>query len=158
REEEDAASYAAKLLDQVQSSYEETREENPTAPAPDALLMPWEEIAERLRNATRLDQLAIDSAAEAAPYNTTPYGAAPYNTAPNDAPHTDGTHTDGTHTDGTHTDGRRARLQPRDSATHIACQPAVEFRGRIQEWVAEVKRMRERGDTVLFVAASEGRA
>jgi transcription-repair coupling factor (superfamily II helicase) len=40
----------------------------------------------------------------------------------------------------------------------IACQPAVEFRGRIQEWIAEVKRMRERGDTVLFVAATEGRA
>ena len=40
----------------------------------------------------------------------------------------------------------------------IACQPAVEFRGRIQEWIAEVKRMRERGDTVVFVAATEGRA
>ncbi len=40
----------------------------------------------------------------------------------------------------------------------IACQPAVEFRGRIQEWIADVKRMRERGDTVLFVAATEGRA
>ena len=40
----------------------------------------------------------------------------------------------------------------------MACQPAVEFRGRIQEWIAEVKRMRERGDTVLFVAGTEGRA
>jgi transcription-repair coupling factor (superfamily II helicase) len=41
---------------------------------------------------------------------------------------------------------------------NIACQPAVEFRGRIQEWIAEVRRMRERGDTVLFVALAEGRA
>jgi transcription-repair coupling factor (superfamily II helicase) len=40
----------------------------------------------------------------------------------------------------------------------ISCQPAVEFRGRIQEWIADVKRMRERGDAVLFVAATEGRA
>ena len=40
----------------------------------------------------------------------------------------------------------------------IACQPAVEFRGRIQEWIAEVRRMRERGDTVVFVAGTEGRA
>ena len=40
----------------------------------------------------------------------------------------------------------------------VACQPAVEFRGRIQEWTADVKRMRERGDTVLFVAGTEGRA
>jgi transcription-repair coupling factor (superfamily II helicase) len=44
------------------------------------------------------------------------------------------------------------------SALDIPCQPAVEFRGRIQEWIAEVKRMRERGDTVVFVAGTEGRA
>jgi transcription-repair coupling factor (superfamily II helicase) len=43
-------------------------------------------------------------------------------------------------------------------ALDIPCQPAVEFRGRIQEWIAEVRRMRERGDTVLFVAGTEGRA
>jgi transcription-repair coupling factor (superfamily II helicase) len=43
-------------------------------------------------------------------------------------------------------------------ALDIACQPAVEFRGRIQEWIAEVRRMRERGDTVVFVAGTEGRA
>src|SRR5262245_55455099 len=43
-------------------------------------------------------------------------------------------------------------------ALTVACQPAVEFRGRIQEWIAEVRRMRDRGDTVLFVAGSEGRA
>jgi transcription-repair coupling factor (superfamily II helicase) len=40
----------------------------------------------------------------------------------------------------------------------IPCQPAVEFRGRIQEWIAEVRRTRERGDAILFVAATEGRA
>ena len=52
------------------------------------------------------------------------------------------------------------RSRPTRHATYldIACQPAVEFRGRIQEWIAEVKRMRERGDTVLFVAGTEGRA
>ena len=50
-----------------------------------------------------------------------------------------------------------ANEQP-DHVLDIACQPAVEFRGRIQEWIAEVKRMRERGDTVLFVAGTEGRA
>ena len=47
---------------------------------------------------------------------------------------------------------------PAGPVIDIACQPAVEFRGRIQEWIAEVKRMRERGDTVLFVAGTEGRA
>jgi transcription-repair coupling factor (superfamily II helicase) len=41
---------------------------------------------------------------------------------------------------------------------HIACQPAVEFGGRVSEWVAEIKRARERGDTLVFVAHSPGRA
>jgi transcription-repair coupling factor (superfamily II helicase) len=41
---------------------------------------------------------------------------------------------------------------------HVACQPAIEFRGRIQDWVAEVQRARERGETVLFLAETAGRA
>ena len=124
REEEDVIAHAAKLVDQVQSSYEEAKEENPTAPAPDELLTSWAEIAERLAGATRLDQLAIDAGSEEQDPAYVP-----------------------------------AHLShPPSPAHHIACQPAVEFRGRIQEWIAEVKRMRERGDTVLFVAASEGRA
>ena len=53
---------------------------------------------------------------------------------------------------------RAPRTIPTRAMLDIACQPAVEFRGRIQEWIAEVKRMRERGDTVVFVAATEGRA
>ena len=42
--------------------------------------------------------------------------------------------------------------------THIACQPALEFSGRMAEWVAEIRRARERGDTIVFVAHSPGRA
>ena len=41
---------------------------------------------------------------------------------------------------------------------HIGTQPAQEFSGRVQDWVAEIRRARERGDTVLFIAASHGRA
>ena len=69
------------------------------------------QVAERLANATRVEQLAIG-------------------------------------------DGRSSTRR----TSTLRCQPAVEFRGRIQEWIAEVKRMRERGDTVLFVAGTEGRA
>ena len=115
-EEEDAAAQANKLVGQTQASFEEAKAENPTAPAPDELLMSWAEVAERLANATRVDQLAIG---DAVPTNPT---------------------------------------IPTRPVLDIACQPAVEFRGRIQEWIAEVKRMRERGDTVLFVAGTEGRA
>ncbi len=38
------------------------------------------------------------------------------------------------------------------------CRPAVEVRGRIADWVNEVRRARQAGETVLFVAATPGRA
>jgi transcription-repair coupling factor (superfamily II helicase) len=41
---------------------------------------------------------------------------------------------------------------------HISCQPAIEFRGRIADWVEEIRRARAREDTVLFIAATHGRA
>ncbi len=41
---------------------------------------------------------------------------------------------------------------------HVSCQPAMEFNGRVQDWVAEIRRGRERGDTVIFIANSAGRA
>jgi transcription-repair coupling factor (superfamily II helicase) len=43
-------------------------------------------------------------------------------------------------------------------ALHISCQPSIEFAGRVPEWVAEIRRGRERGDTILFLANSAGRA
>ncbi|MEO8077521.1 MAG: CarD family transcriptional regulator, partial [Acidobacteriota bacterium] len=45
-----------------------------------------------------------------------------------------------------------------DDAAHIACQPALEFSGRVPDWVAEIRRGREQGDTIVFVADSAGRA
>ncbi len=45
-----------------------------------------------------------------------------------------------------------------DDAVHIACQPALEFAGRVPDWVAEIRRTREAGDTMVFVANSPGRA
>jgi transcription-repair coupling factor (superfamily II helicase) len=44
------------------------------------------------------------------------------------------------------------------SIRHVACQPALEFRGRVSDWIADIKQVRERGDTVLFAAESSGRA
>ena len=41
---------------------------------------------------------------------------------------------------------------------HVRCQPAVELRGRVADWVAEIQRQRENGETTLFVAATAGRA
>jgi transcription-repair coupling factor (superfamily II helicase) len=41
---------------------------------------------------------------------------------------------------------------------HVTTQPAQEFRGRITDWVADVRLARDRGETVLFVASTHGRA
>src|SRR5215217_4573912 len=41
---------------------------------------------------------------------------------------------------------------------HVRCAPAQEFRGRVQDWVADLRQARERDDTVLFVAGSTGLA
>ena len=45
-----------------------------------------------------------------------------------------------------------------DPVRHVRCQPALEFRGRVTDWIADVRQARERGDTVLLVADSPGRA
>jgi transcription-repair coupling factor (superfamily II helicase) len=41
---------------------------------------------------------------------------------------------------------------------HVSTQPTQEFRGRIQDWVADVKQARDRQETVLFIASTHGRA
>ena len=46
-----------------------------------------------------------------------------------------------------------------DVAVHrVRSQPTMEFHGRIGDWVAEIRRQREHGETTLFVAATAGRA
>jgi transcription-repair coupling factor (superfamily II helicase) len=153
-EEEDAAAQANKLVEQMQASYEEAKSENPTAPAPEELLMPWLEVSERLSNATRVDQLAIrDGSPEGEHYDNSGSSADLPPSRKASADH-------GSLGEGGQVGATRP-TNPAIAARHaldIPCQPAVEFRGRIQEWIAEVRRMRERGDTVLFVAGTEGRA
>jgi transcription-repair coupling factor (superfamily II helicase) len=41
---------------------------------------------------------------------------------------------------------------------HVATQPAMEFAGRVPDWVAELRTARQGGETVVFVARSQGRA
>jgi transcription-repair coupling factor (superfamily II helicase) len=49
-------------------------------------------------------------------------------------------------------------LEEGSAIHHVSCQPAMEFRGRVGDWVADLRQARERGDTVIFVADSVGRA
>jgi transcription-repair coupling factor (superfamily II helicase) len=41
---------------------------------------------------------------------------------------------------------------------HVACLPAQEYHGRVADWVETIRAARERGDIVVFVAATPGRA
>jgi transcription-repair coupling factor (superfamily II helicase) len=49
-------------------------------------------------------------------------------------------------------------LGTEDAVRHIATQPAMEFSGRVPDWVAELRAARQAGETVVFVARSQGRA
>jgi transcription-repair coupling factor (superfamily II helicase) len=43
-------------------------------------------------------------------------------------------------------------------AQHVRCQPAVELHGRVADFVSEIRKLREAGETIVFVAATPGRA
>src|SRR5258705_1122888 len=45
-----------------------------------------------------------------------------------------------------------------ESSREIRSQPAMELKGRVADWVAEIRRLRDEGESVLFVAATPGRA
>jgi transcription-repair coupling factor (superfamily II helicase) len=49
-------------------------------------------------------------------------------------------------------------LDDDDGTRHVACRPGREYHGRIGDWVTEIKEARGRGETVVFVAATAGRA
>jgi len=49
-------------------------------------------------------------------------------------------------------------LGTEEQVRHIATQPAMEFAGRVPDWVAELRAARQAGETVIFVAHSQGRA
>jgi transcription-repair coupling factor (superfamily II helicase) len=49
-------------------------------------------------------------------------------------------------------------IEDGDGIHQVSCQPAMEFRGRVPDWIAEIRQARGRGETVLFVAESSGRA
>ncbi len=43
-------------------------------------------------------------------------------------------------------------------ALHVGTQPTQEFSGRIADWISDVRQARDRGETILFVASTHGRA
>ncbi len=49
-------------------------------------------------------------------------------------------------------------LGTEDQVRHLATQPAMEFAGRVADWVAQLRSARQAGETIVFVAHSQGRA
>ena len=49
-------------------------------------------------------------------------------------------------------------LDDGSAGNHVSATPAMEFRGRIADWAEEIRRLRARDETVVFVAATSGRA
>jgi transcription-repair coupling factor (superfamily II helicase) len=53
---------------------------------------------------------------------------------------------------------RYEELAVDEGVRHVSCQPALEFKGRVGDWIADIRQARQRGETVLVVADSPGRA
>jgi transcription-repair coupling factor (superfamily II helicase) len=53
---------------------------------------------------------------------------------------------------------RLEELAVGEGAREVRCAPSMEFRGRVNDWIADVRQARERGDAILFVAETPGRA
>ena len=49
-------------------------------------------------------------------------------------------------------------LEEEDGGAHVPALPSLEYRGRINDWVEEIRKARDRGEITVFVAATPGRA
>ena len=107
-EHADVIQHGEALEASLASSYAEATRRGRRVLAPEAIAVPWNELADALATATRLDRLAVDEA------------------------------------------DRPVRA--------IACQSVTRHHGRVDQWVAELRKAREAGETTLFVAESAGRA
>ncbi len=136
-EYEDVEANATRLVDQISSSHDDAVARGETVVPHDQLMLRWEEASARLRSAVRLEQLALDEERLPDGREEASAQAAVTGGGPSSA------------------DRRAPTLA---QVRHLSCQPAQEYRGRVVDWVAEIRRARERGETVLFVAATQGRA
>ena len=133
-EYEQVEEQAKKTREQLEGSFADAAARGHVATAPPAeTFIAWQDIEARATAALRLEELAVD--------DDGPHGAPPRSES------------------ATAMQPEAATQNMRSSRTRqVRCQPTTEFRGRVNEWVADVRRARERGDTVLFVAESPGRA
>jgi transcription-repair coupling factor (superfamily II helicase) len=136
-EPDDVAVVATKFLEQISASYESLRQgatrgaTRQDAAPPDRLFIDAEIIADRLRGAVTLEQLAIEGSPSFDTLRTNDEGSV-----------------------------RGEPVEPRtpDASHHVRCQPVPELNGRLQDFFAEARRSREGGEAAVFVATTPGRA
>ncbi len=109
---------------------------------PDRLFLSLSDLDAMLSMAARVDELGIGTEGVAPPASLD-LGSGHPSMGANEGPPPRAAST-----------GGKARVP----AVHISCQPSVGFHGRVPDWVADIRRARERGDSVFFVASSSGRA
>src|SRR6185295_4041027 len=135
-ERDEVEATAEKLFDQIGNSYNEALQRSERIAPPSELLAGLDDVQARLAQATALAELGLDDEppplAEDASNPGGPGAAAPQPPTP-----------------------PVLRSLP---SRAVRCQPVAELRGRIPDWVAEIRRLRDAGDTTLFVAATAGRA
>jgi transcription-repair coupling factor (superfamily II helicase) len=130
---------ALKLRQQLDESFQDALTRRVPALPPTQLFADWEDIGPRVIASPRLEELAIGA-------DDTTLDTATLEVVALQKPGDDHQR-----------DARRATSS--DVAVRaIRCQPALEFRGRVPDWIADVRQARDRGDMILFVAESAGRA
>ena len=126
---------------------------NTPMPRPAEILLPWSEVEKHLAGAIRLEELGL----EPAPFDPA-QGREAGSTDRATANHAATAAGDGHREAGQTWNPASAGFVGGAALVHIPCQPALSYSGRLTEWIHEVKAARERGDTVLFVASTPGRA
>jgi transcription-repair coupling factor len=177
-EAEEVWARAEKSLAQLASSHREMIGRGGNPPAPEKIFAPLEEVTALFDLGTRLDELEIGGSKPAAPKlaegpeseggrldeleiagsgqlaagseSRPEPGASSLEPGRRVPPKLGGS--------GTGEGGRSTASTPGTPSTSIRCAPSISFHGRLSDWVADIKRAREAGETVLFVAATPGRA
>jgi transcription-repair coupling factor (superfamily II helicase) len=119
------------LLDSYQDAL--AREERPLPPG--RLMLPWPDVMSMLPTATKLETFALDPQLADDAMPDVP-SQAEARTSPDDS----------------------ARSHPTRLERYISCQPSPTFHGRVPDWVAEIRKGREMGETTVLVAETAGRA
>jgi len=131
-EEEQVREQAQRVRDQLGSSYEDAAARgHVVALPPSQAYAAWEDLEPRLDAARRLEELGLDEGGPEGPPLRSD------SAVPSDP---------------------GSRIPDPGRVRQVRCQPGLEFRGRVNDWIADVRQARERGDSILFVAESPGRA